>query len=420
MKINFFGFSQVIALFLFGQLNYCLAAAAANPAAEITARSYRPLHQGYRNATTTLRRSFVDEIRSFEQIEHITLDELLNGVVENDMAVAPRVQLRKIFFSKPNIINYLSRDSSQVVFLSDYPALDLDMDEASEYELLIYNSSLATMIPYRGKGNEYQGDYQLNQFYSRGSPKFVGTIPRLRQALSPQVFTYGPNDIYEIRDTVASLLTPIGYNSISPNNKFLLFPMGKDDHAATFIVILAENNQPSQLERRPLAVIFINSWNNPQYTNYLKVRWNMNDQVKNIPWIDASHNIQLDKGDGNCALYSINFLASIQDFLANESNRSRVYNSALHTDTDGMQHIFQEELKPYLPFYYDINGETLPNIARKNYHLRQRWDIGNIYLKSQDFFNDIDLTLPITRLQQQQMRDEEESLRNIDSQFNFY
>ncbi len=108
-----------------------------------------------------------------------------------------------------------------------------------------------------------------------------------------------------------------------------------------------------------------------------------------VPFIDAPHNLQTHKEDENCAIYSYNFLQGSINMLENGEVAERIYrlakqidyNKGNNTEREGNQKamatIFQEELKQYLPEYYDANGVQKSDFEIKQHHLNQRWNFGN-------------------------------------------
>lgn len=103
--------------------------------------------------------------------------------------------------------------------------------------------------------------------------------------------------------------------------------------------------------------------------------------VRPIPFIDASHNLQITKEDNNCTLYELNFLNASVDLLSDPKNATRIYALAQKINPNNkdasieLQQIFQNELKRYLPRYYDNQLNTRTSNEIKKYHLEQRWDL---------------------------------------------
>ncbi len=100
----------------------------------------------------------------------------------------------------------------------------------------------------------------------------------------------------------------------------------------------------------------------------------------------------MENGDKNCALYSLNFLDGIGKLL--EDPEQHIYTLAQQIDTgseevkteasNALIQIFKEDLKKYLPQYYDDTGNLKSAEAIKEYHLKQRWDMGSRFIKTLD------------------------------------
>jgi hypothetical protein len=101
-----------------------------------------------------------------------------------------------------------------------------------------------------------------------------------------------------------------------------------------------------------------------------------------IPFINASHNLDLEEYDPDAGLYSLNFRRAIGSMLKDKTIADNIYQLAKKVDQgearaqEELAHIFREDLKVYLPCYYE-NGQTKSPEAIKDFHLRQRWNIGS-------------------------------------------
>lgn len=111
---------------------------------------------------------------------------------------------------------------------------------------------------------------------------------------------------------------------------------------------------------------------------------------RTIPFIDASHHIQTEENDQNCTLYAYHFILAIIQLLKNPTEADRIFNLAKKlsnemTDIESNQqlfNIFNQELKAYLPNYYDsTTQEALPIEMRNQWNLRFRWDTGSKQLQ---------------------------------------
>ncbi|MBI2786038.1 MAG: hypothetical protein HYX60_06935 [Legionella longbeachae] len=106
--------------------------------------------------------------------------------------------------------------------------------------------------------------------------------------------------------------------------------------------------------------------------------------IETIPLIDVSHHLQTEKGDENCVLYGMNFIQAINKMLSDKQYAKTIYDLALQIKAgnveaeNSIKQIFQNDLKAYLLCYYDEkNKEPKSKEEIKNYHLKQRWEIGN-------------------------------------------
>lgn len=107
--------------------------------------------------------------------------------------------------------------------------------------------------------------------------------------------------------------------------------------------------------------------------------------IKHAPrtlFIDVSHHLQQSADDQNCVLYSMNFIQAMVEMLKQQELAERVYELArvVKTDPGAMEtlvHIFREDLKTFLPCYYDITtGAPKSREELEAFHLNQRWEIG--------------------------------------------
>jgi len=106
---------------------------------------------------------------------------------------------------------------------------------------------------------------------------------------------------------------------------------------------------------------------------------------RDVPLIDASHDLQLNEEDKNCSLYSFNFLQGIVKIIEDKDLSDTIYDLAEKIDagvdqenaTKEITAIFTENLKAHLP-YYDSEGKPKSYAEIKQHHLHQRWDIGSL------------------------------------------
>ena len=103
---------------------------------------------------------------------------------------------------------------------------------------------------------------------------------------------------------------------------------------------------------------------------------------RTVPFLDASHGLQLSEGDKNCCLYSLNFLKAACSMLSEPSTAHRVQDYAKAVSrgdigaSEKLIRVFQEEIKAYLPAYYTADRQPRSFEELKQYHLKQRWNIG--------------------------------------------
>lgn len=99
--------------------------------------------------------------------------------------------------------------------------------------------------------------------------------------------------------------------------------------------------------------------------------------------IDASHHLQTADDDGNCALYTLNFVNAIITLLNDPNRADNIYQLALNANRNNKRakkelvNIFQHDLKALVPFYYDqSSGRPKSPEELKQIHLEQRWNLG--------------------------------------------
>jgi hypothetical protein len=104
------------------------------------------------------------------------------------------------------------------------------------------------------------------------------------------------------------------------------------------------------------------------------------------PFIDVSHHLQKEDDDKNCVLYSTNFINALCALLKQKEVADRVFVLAQSIKSDPnaidrLVHIFREDLKTYLPCYYNAaTGTPKSNEELEAFHLQQRWEMGALSL----------------------------------------
>ncbi|WP_298621807.1 hypothetical protein [uncultured Legionella sp.] len=227
-----------------------------------------------------------------------------------------------------------------------------------------------------------------NKFYLVGASKCPNFYKPLQTQYSKGNLSITSNmDIYQIREHLDRILK----TQKKPVYQFVLTPNWKDGHATCLVHIINPES------RRVMATVFINSWQKEEYFEYIFYRFNLkhtqalsNGQVIepndlrtcNIPFIDASHQLQVHVEDSNCTLYGYNIVDAIARMLGDPSVAQRVVTAAEAMEQDepsasqGLRTIFAEELKDYLPCYYTGKNNN-PHADIKAFHLLHRWNVGS-------------------------------------------
>lgn len=105
--------------------------------------------------------------------------------------------------------------------------------------------------------------------------------------------------------------------------------------------------------------------------------------VPKTPFIDVSHHLQLNSDDENCVLYVVNFIQGMVEMLKQPGMLDKVTSFAAAAQEnvsakEDLVRIFQDELRVYLPCYYDeATGIAKSQEALEAFHLKQRWEMGS-------------------------------------------
>lgn len=220
-------------------------------------------------------------------------------------------------------------------------------------------------------------------------------------------------DIWKTRETLDAFDMQgfVGYTAMLSKplpTRVWVNPSGKDNHAYLLVHILDESRT------HIITSVFINSYLKNIYFDsfaesfhkprnmqllepitgsqfkHLELRI-INDKVvevqRRVPLIDASHNLQTINDDQNCPFYSHNFCLAVGNMMADASISARVFRLAetiedqvVHTRDPGasineLKIIFQNDLKAFLPQYYNKGGSSRTAAELKAFHMGQRWDI---------------------------------------------
>ncbi len=322
----------------------------------------------------------------------------------------------------PLVMQHITRTSSSVTFDDHGPT------GCSEQEIWFCRALKELLVwTYRGcVGNpplsaEERGADKDGGFYDSGVLQAETLFrPSLRN-INSSVMLMGVQpgrryyDVYRTRQAIDEFdMQGFIANSVTMpkplGTRVWIAPNGKDDHAYMFVHILDESRT------RVMASIFINSFSNSSYSEYINERFsmeanysayhiNVNDsQLKHlklesssgavrvqrkVPLIDASHNIQTAEGDNNCAIYSNNFCLAVGNMMADASIAARVFRLAETienqvvstndpmTSINELKAIFQSDLKAFLPQYYTTDSSVRTAAELKAFNMRQRWDLSN-------------------------------------------
>ena len=313
---------------------------------------------------------FVAAVAEFERAHERKITKFLSSSLPEDQALIEE------FFTHPIIYNYLSRKADTVHFLNNKPADSC----LTPIEVEIYKLR-PDLFPFR---NETDND----GFYLSGAGKSTNFYLSLQNRYNHENLSItSARDIYEIREHLDRRLS----EKSDRLERFILTPNWKDGHATCMVHIVNPES------RRVMASVFINSWQHQDYVNFLSYRFNLdatqavenNIQVdpndvtrRKIPFIDVSHQLQVLNEDSNCTLYGYNFIEAIAKMLGEPSKAKRIFELAEAVDKGGLQAsnelqgIFAEELKNYLPCYYENKKNKIPDDI-KEFHLQQRWNLGS-------------------------------------------
>ena len=304
-------------------------------------------------------------------------------------------QVLNNFFNNSDIYTYLTRDANLVNFSENNPALtDANTKEAKEksdhYELKIYKL-LSYFFMFR-KDALSSDFYKLGTLTTPNSHNYFyfEDIQKKYNYNNDELYIELPTDIYRIRTRIDKC----SQHNSQQQPTFLITPNWKDNHATTLLHILEKNSG------RLLTSVFINSVpDDGRYYNCKRMDLSFNNTTRITTFIEASHYFQTEAEDGNCTLYNYNFSLAIAEMLKNPAIREKVYQLAKNIDqksrsadfsekmislfeniigTDAQSqlvHIFKEELKPFLPCYYNSDNNPRPYADIKKFHLMQRWNI---------------------------------------------
>lgn len=130
--------------------------------------------------------------------------------------------------------------------------------------------------------------------------------------------------------------------------------------------------------------------------------YHVNDELKfrmcdsrPVTFIDASNLLQTAKDDINCSIYSFNSLQAALRMLEDKEMSETIYQNALKighgTDAEkkeaeeALLKTFRDDIKAYLPCYFNPDGTPKPEEELKEYHLKKRWELGSMAASNENY-----------------------------------
>lgn len=111
-----------------------------------------------------------------------------------------------------------------------------------------------------------------------------------------------------------------------------------------------------------------------------------------IPFINASHKLQEEDGDRNCAIYGMQFIiAIIQMLLTKKADDVYQYAEEINQDNTEIKQnaekkliqLFTQDIKEFLPCYYTNEGKEKSLEELHLFHREERWRLGNTFFSMQ-------------------------------------
>lgn len=318
------------------------------------------------------REGFVDAVKAFKREEGVKLHAVFDP--QNPDRKAQQRLLRN-----PVVKNYLTRPAAGLPWfktpLLDTPpvpkASKAEKEASDYYEARLYQM-LCEDVPFR--------EFAHTPFYMLEGP-FPSAFYRITAHQSERLQNAGvrverPQDIAGIRETVDEWTASLGRkpDPKASRQRALLFPNWDGDHVSLLAVLLHPDT------RRPFVAVFLNSWRLDEYTQGIcRTFRHGNKTTSELPFVDASHQLQTQAFDTDCALYAHNFAEAAGKLVRDGVVEQLAAEQEAH-DAPAFQRrvkeTFQEEIKPHLRMYYDASGNPQDPKARMIEHYMQRWDLG--------------------------------------------
>lgn len=310
-------------------------------------------------------------------------------------------------------LSYLMRPTENLLIRDGIAVTD------SKYEKGLYDIVEDSVVLWR----HHLG---TKEFYESGSaPLYVArnmplTASSQDVGLLSTLVTY-PGDIYKIRNVLYSwefqdiqeVYKKIP--SLEDTSRFIITPNATAEHATTlvhildgrrvFLTLLINTLQTDPGVENEFGAEIMKRFNQQNYYSFCHKADTFSQltsdqlQQKNLsvnenyhwiasinrttPYINASHNIQLESDDLNCVLYANNFSNAAGALLSEKDTADKVYSLAKKFvanpgDTESqnaLKEIFQIGLKKFLPQYYDASGTVKSSAELKKHHMDLRWEI---------------------------------------------
>jgi len=310
---------------------------------------------------------------------------------ENERTFQPcRITMLQDAFWSLQATNYLRRN--------EFTTHRTKLTECSPKEFELYQAlteSNIAAIPFRL--HENKNNFYDQEFYQHGS--YLKTIDTNLNVLydtfsglqqpSP-LYVDKPSDLYQGIRQVIHCAKNGELNADNQGFAYILSAMPKDEHIYTMLSIIDTQ------QKKPVGHFFINSWNSEKYYDYTAVRQSLayeDAKTKAAPLFNLSFQLQSDKQDYNCAIYTLEniqqmvkmwqtnpvLFQNLAQHAKNMESSNKVKPDELYLYQAPALDTFVLELKKRLPHFFDntANLQVRGNDALRHYFLKMRWLIGN-------------------------------------------
>jgi DNA-directed RNA polymerase subunit L len=332
-----------------------------------------------RSKIDVTREEFIRIVKTFEHTHGNSLKNILQD--------QGNVRARDYFLTHPVIQAYLSR--STIKFVDNHPLLQDSLkkeeyDTTDHYELEVYRA-LPGIFPFRDVKHITQPT-----FYTQYTIFNDSLFKEYYQGTTDIIVGKG-DDVYSVAEQMNRLFSRSRYPT-PDSARFFLNPTTIMSNHGYVTLNIVDPSIPCILATLVLNAEHLKEFY-PEVKKRIGLQFEPNKYFKSESWdgskwvlIDASHDLQTDADDNNCALYTANFIQAIVDFLKKPEIANRVYSLAhsLESDPDAKKELikmFQVDLRANFPCYYDVKtGAQKPKQDLINFHLQQRWKLGTALL----------------------------------------